>query len=292
MNKEQKAAAVEEIAAGLSGAEAIFAIDYRGISVPQAKELRIKLTEADATFTVVKNRLAKRAVEQTGTEGLEALLQGPTALTLIKGDPVIAAKAISTFAREHNVLVFKGGIMDGEPLEPDQFVAIARLPGVEVLHGQLVGLIASPLTGLAAGLNNLISGLGRQLAQIAEQGLVTGEPPAAEEVPEEEAPPADEPAEDASGDEAGEPVEEGAQEEEAPAEEETEAEAPADEESSEEPAAEEETPAEETPAEGETSEEPDPGSDSEPEEAAEPESAEGSDPSGEASEEKETEEEN
>ncbi len=195
MNKEQKAAAVEEIAESLSGAEALFAVDYRGFSVPQAAELRIKLAEADAVFSVVKNRLAKRAAEQAGTEGLDDLLVGPTALTLIKGDPVTAAKAISTFGREHDVLTYKGGIMDGAALDPDSFQAIARLPGLEVLHGQLVGLTASPLTGLVAGMSNLISGLGRQLAQIAEQGLVSGEPPAAEveEAPAEEETPAEEP---------------------------------------------------------------------------------------------------
>ncbi len=215
MNKEEKAAAVEEIAEGLSGAEAIFAVDYRGISVPQAAELRGKLAEADAVFSVVKNRLAKRAAEQAGTEGLDDLLVGPTALTLIKGDPVTAAKAISTFSREHHILEYKGGIMDGAALDPDTFQAIARLPGLEVLHGQLVGTIASPLTGLAAGLNNLISGLGRQLAQIAEQGLVSGEEPAAEEAPAEEEAPAKEeaPAEEP----AAEAEEEGADAEEAPA---------------------------------------------------------------------------
>ena len=177
MNKEQKAQAVEEIASGLTEAEAIFAIDYRGISVPEAKELRVRLSEGDAAFKVVKNRLAKRAVEQTGTEGLDGLLEGPTALTLIKGDPVLAAKTIATFSREHDVLVFKGGIMDGAPLEADQFMAIARLPGLDVLRGQLVAMTASPLTGLVAGLANMISGLGRQLTQIADQGLVEGEAP-------------------------------------------------------------------------------------------------------------------
>jgi len=182
MNKEQKAAAIEEIALGLNEAEAIFAVDYRGISVPQAAELRAKLREADAAFSVVKNRLAKRATEQAGAQALDELLVGPTALTLIKGDPVIAAKAIFTFSREHDVLAYKGGIMDGAALDADGFQAIARLPALEILHGQLVGTVASPLTGLAAGMNNLISGLGRQLAQIAEQGLVRDE-----ETPEEDA---------------------------------------------------------------------------------------------------------
>jgi large subunit ribosomal protein L10 len=190
MNRDQKTEQIKEIASGLSEAAAVFAVDYRGISVPQAAELRGKLGESDATFKVVKNRLAKLAIEQAGTEGLDGLLEGPTALTLIKGDPVVAAKTISNFSRDHNVLVFKGGLMDGEPLAPDQFLAIARLPGLDTLRGQLVGLTASPLTGLAAGLSNLISGLGRQLAQMADQGLVTGEAPepAVEEPPADEAP--------------------------------------------------------------------------------------------------------
>jgi large subunit ribosomal protein L10 len=195
VNKEEKAAVVDEMAERLSEAEAIFAVDYRGISVPGAAELRTNLREADAVFSVVKNRLAKRAAEKSGTEGLDDLLVGPTALTLIKGDPVTAAKAISNFAREHEILEYKGGIMDGAPLDPDGFKAIARLPALDVLHGQLVGMTASPLTGLVAGMNNLISGLGRQLAQMAEQGLVSGEEPAVQEAPaEEEAPPEEGPA--------------------------------------------------------------------------------------------------
>ena len=83
---------------------------------------------------------------------------------------MVAAKAISTFARQHDVLEYKGGIMDGEPLDPDQFKAIARLPGLDVLHGQLVGVAASPLTGLTRGLASMISGLAVALGQIAEQG--------------------------------------------------------------------------------------------------------------------------
>ena len=181
MNRDEKAAAIAELTEGLKEADAIFAVDYRGISVTDAAELRGKLREADAVFKVVKNRLAKRATADAGAEEIDDLLVGPTALTLINGDAVIAAKAIADFAKQHDELEYKGGIMDGAALDPDGFKAIARLPGLDVLHGQLVGTIASPLTGLVAGMNNLISGLGRQLAQIADQGLVTGEPPAAEE---------------------------------------------------------------------------------------------------------------
>src|SRR5688572_5591560 len=202
MDRAQKSAVIDELAEDLGAAEAIFAVDYKGISVPQAAELRSKLRESDAEFKVVKNRLAKLAAEKAGTTKIDELLQGPIALTLIKGDAVVAAKTITTFTKEHEILEYRGGIMDGAPLDIDSFQAIARLPGRDVLHGQLVGLAASPLTGLVAGMSNLISGLGRQLAQIAEQGLVTGEAPepeapveepAPEEAPVEE-PPAEEPA--------------------------------------------------------------------------------------------------
>ena len=219
MNKEEKAAAVDEIAQRLGEAEAIFAVDYRGISVTEAAELRSSLREADATFRVVKNRLAKRAAEQAGTNELQDLLDGPIALTFVKGDAVIAAKAVATFARQHDVLEYRGGIMDGEPLDPEKFGAIARLPGLDVLHGQLVGVTASPLTGLTRGLAAMISGLAVGLGQIAENGLVGGgdEPAAAEAKAEE--PQAEETAEEPEAEEPAaeeEPEAEVKAEEEAP----------------------------------------------------------------------------
>jgi large subunit ribosomal protein L10 len=219
VNKEEKAAAVDEIAQRLGEAEAIFAVDYRGISVTEAAELRSSLREADATFRVVKNRLAKRAAEQAGTNELQDLLDGPIALTFVKGDAVIAAKAVATFARQHDVLEYRGGIMDGEPLDPEKFGAIARLPGLDVLHGQLVGVTASPLTGLTRGLAAMISGLAVGLGQIAEKGLVGGgdEPAAAEATAEE--PQAEETAEEPEAEEPAaeeEPEAEVKAEEEAP----------------------------------------------------------------------------
>ena len=187
MDKAQKEQVVEEITARLNEAEAIFAIDYRGISVPQAAELRGALREADASFNIVKNRLAKRAAEQAGRDGLDEMLEGPTALTYVKGDVVTAAKAISTFNREHEVLTYKGGFMDGEALDEDRFKSLARLPALDVMHGQLVGMTAAPLTGLVRGLGSLVSGLAVALGQIQEQGLVGGDAPAEEEAPAEEA---------------------------------------------------------------------------------------------------------
>jgi large subunit ribosomal protein L10 len=217
MNKEQKTAVVDELSAELKGADAIFAVDYRGISVPQAAELRDGLREADARFRVVKNRLTLLAAEAAGTDGIKDHLTGPTALTLVSGDVALAAKTIRRLGDEWELLEFKGGIMEGEPLDPDSFVAIARLPGREQLNAQFAGVVASPLTGLVRGLGSMVQGLAGQLQQIADQGLVAGEAPPAEEAPAAEAgepdpPPTDSPEEEPSqerapeDEDAGEPV--------------------------------------------------------------------------------------
>jgi large subunit ribosomal protein L10 len=176
MNRDEKAAVVKEISTSLKDAGSVFAFDYRGISVAEGAELRTQLREADTTFKVVKNRLAKRALSETDSE-LEELLSGPTAIAFVNGDPVVAAKALATFAREHGVPTYKGGLMDGDPLDAESFSAIALLPAIDVLYGQLVSMVASPVTSLARGLSQLIGGLAQQLNQIAEQGLVTGTPP-------------------------------------------------------------------------------------------------------------------
>lgn len=177
MNRDQKAATIDDIATQLGESSAVLAVDYRGLSVTDAAQLRVRLREADATLRVVKNSLTELAAEKAGMEELKALLEGPTALTFIRGDAALAAKALAEFARATQVVSFKGGFMDGEALAVEQIQAIARLPARDVLHGQLVGMIASPLTGLVRTLGALIQGLALQLGQIAEQGLVTGTAP-------------------------------------------------------------------------------------------------------------------
>ena len=175
MDREQKTAVVEELATELKDATAIFAVDYRGISVPQAAELRAGLRDADTRFRIVKNRLTLRAADTAGTDELKEHLSGPTALALVKGDAALAAKTLRRLGTEWELLSYKGGLMDGEVLDPDTFTAIARLPGREALNAQLAGVVASPITGLVRGLGSMIQGLALQLGQIAEQGLVSGE---------------------------------------------------------------------------------------------------------------------
>src|SRR4051794_35604563 len=196
MDREQKTAVVEELASELKDATAIFAVDYRGISVPQAAELREGLRDAGTRFRIVKNRLTLRAADEAGTDGLKDHLSGPTALALVKGDAALAAKTLNRLGSEWELLDYKGGLMDGEALDPESFVAIAKLPGREALNAQLAGVVASPLTGLVRGLGSMIQGLALQLGQIAEQGLVSGEAPPAEEEAPAEQPAAEEPAPD------------------------------------------------------------------------------------------------
>lgn len=222
MNREQKGAVIAEIAADIESAQAIFAVDYRGISVPQAAELRAKLREADATFKVVKNSLTERAADEVGQPELKTLLIGPTALTFVRGDAAMAAKAIADYARATQLLPFKGGSMGEETLEAAQIVAISRLPSREVLYGQLVGVVASPVSGLVRTLAALVGGLAVALGQVREKKesgeVPAGEPPAAaapegpadeaapEAVSEEAAPEAsaEEPAAEASTESAAE----------------------------------------------------------------------------------------
>lgn len=212
MNREQKAAAVAEIAGQIKESDAVFAVDYRGISVTQAATVRAQLRDADATFRIVKNSLTERAADDAGMEQLKELLTGPTALMFVRGDAASAAKAIATFNKETSLLQFKGGVMNGEALAIDQIQAIAKLPSREVLYGQLVGIVAAPLTGLARGLGGLLGGLAVALGQLAEKKASgeapAGEAPAAEapaaeaeaaadEAPEAETPPEDAPAAEA-----------------------------------------------------------------------------------------------
>src|ERR1019366_3535966 len=183
MNRDQKAVAIEEIATHIQESEAVFAVDYRGITVAQVAELRTKLREGDATFKVVKNSLTERAADQAGATVLKDFLAGPTALTFVRRDIAAAAKAIADYARTTQLLPFKGGLMGAHPLDVEQIRSLSRLPSREVLYGQLVGMVASPVSGLVRTLGALVGGLAVALGQVNEKKqsgeIPAGEPPAA-----------------------------------------------------------------------------------------------------------------
>jgi large subunit ribosomal protein L10 len=194
MNREQKSAAIAEIAEQIDQSGAVFAVDYRGISVSQVAELRGRLREADASFKVVKNSLTERAADQVGAETLKEYLTGPTALTFVRGDVALAAKAVADYGRSTQLLPFKGGLMEGAPIDVEQIRALSRLPARDVLYGQLVGIVASPVSGLVRSLNALLGGLAVALGQVREKKesgeIPAGEAPAAQSEAEAESAPA------------------------------------------------------------------------------------------------------
>jgi large subunit ribosomal protein L10 len=179
MNRDQKAAVIEQIAADIAASQAVFAVDYRGITVAQAEALRARLRACDATFRVVKNSLTERAADQVGAESLKDFLAGPTALTFVRGDVATAAKTVADYARTTQLLPFKGGLMGADTLDVEQIRTLSRLPSREVLYGQLVGVVASPIGGLVRSLGGLLGGLAVALGQVREK-KESGELPAAE----------------------------------------------------------------------------------------------------------------
>jgi large subunit ribosomal protein L10 len=231
MHRSEKERLVAELTDRLKSTETLIVADYRGLSVPEIDELRGKLLEHGARFSVVKNTLTKRAAEAAGVDALLALLEGPTAIAFLEsdGDPVATAKALDDAARTE-VLVIKGGILDGAEIAADDVKRLAKLPPADTLRAQLVGALAGSLTtvvGLfAAPMRDLVGVIDARIRQLEEQGEVV---PEAEEQKAEAEPAAEEA-----------PAEEPAAEE--PAAEEAEPEARAEEPAAEEPAAEEAEP--------------------------------------------------
>jgi large subunit ribosomal protein L10 len=193
MKREQKEQVVEELTARLQAAETLLVADYRGLTMPQIDDLRTRLLESGARFTVVKNTLTRRAAEAAGTEALLTLLDGPSAIAFLEadGDMVAAAKALADAARETHVLEIRGGIMEGRPLTAAEVESLATLPPTDVLRGQVLGAIVAPLTALAGLLNaplqNLVGLIDARIEQLGgEEPAQTEEEPAVEEEPAEE----------------------------------------------------------------------------------------------------------
>src|SRR3989440_12603928 len=206
MRRDQKEQVVEELTARLKAAETLLVADYRGLTMPQIDELRTRLLESGARFTVVKNTLTRRAAESAGTEGLLALLDGPSAIAFLDadGDMLAAAKALADAARETNVLEIRGGIMQGRAVTAEEVETLAKLPPEDVLRGQVLRASVAPLTALAgllhAPLQNLVGLVDARIEQLGGEETEQTPEPEAEAAPKPE--PAEEPqAEGAPGQE-------------------------------------------------------------------------------------------
>ena len=179
MAKPEKVAAVAEIAEQFKGSTAAVVTEYRGLSVGALTELRRALG-ADATYSVAKNTLVKRAAAEAGVEGLDDLFVGPTAIAFIAGEPVDAAKALKTFAKDHKALVIKGGYMDGAPLSVSEVERIADLESREVLLAKLAGAMKGNLAKAAGLFNAPASQVARLAAALQEKKQAEGGDAAAE----------------------------------------------------------------------------------------------------------------
>jgi large subunit ribosomal protein L10 len=155
MQKEDKARVVADLTERLKSADTLIVADYRGLTMPQIDDLRGKLLEHGARFTVVKNTLTRRAAQDAGAEALLALLEGPSAIAFIEadGDMVAVAKALADSARDTRVLAIRGGILAGKEISADDVEELAKLPPLDVLRGQVIGAIIAPLNQLLALVN-------------------------------------------------------------------------------------------------------------------------------------------
>lgn len=157
---------VQNLRAELSGMTTAVLTEYRGLTVAQLGELRKKLRAVSAEYRVVKNRLARRAMEGSPFDGLAPHLKGPTGLVLSEQDPVTLAKTLQAFARSNALLQVKMGLVEGRLVQPAELRAMADLPSREVLLGQAVGALGAPLASLVGALEGMLRSLVSLLEQI------------------------------------------------------------------------------------------------------------------------------
>jgi large subunit ribosomal protein L10 len=255
MLKSDKEKIVAELVERLKSTDTLFVTDYRGLSVTEIDDLRTKLIEAGARFSVVKNTLTRRAAQEAGNEALLAMLDGPTAIAFIEaeGDMVAVAKALADSARTTKILAIRGGLLDGSPIGEEEVKNLATLPPLDVLRGQVLGAITAPLmtvVGLiSAPVRDLLGLIDARIEQLQAQGdtsadAVASEPAVETRVEEESADAEPATAEAAAGqpsaEEAAEPVAAEATEEEPVTDESADAEPAATHEAATEPPSEEE----------------------------------------------------
>jgi len=168
MPSKAKYEAVDLIKTDLSGADAVWIVDYRGLTVQEAEELRINIRAQGAIMKVYKNSLTELALASLELPPLGAILEGPSAFVFVVGDPVASAKALKDYARTNPKLEFKGGLLNGQMVTADQVQAIADLPSREELLAKLLGTMKNPLSGVVQVLNGPMSAFARVLGAISE----------------------------------------------------------------------------------------------------------------------------
>jgi large subunit ribosomal protein L10 len=209
MLRSDKERVVDQLAERLRSTETLMVADYRGLTMPEIDELRSRLLEAGARFTVVKNTLTKLAAEQAGATDVLQLIEGPTAIAFLEaeGDPVAVAKVLNETARAHDVLVIRGGVLEGTVVGDAEIKQLATLPPADVLRAQLAGAFFAPLTTVVglftAPLRDLVGVIDARIRQLEEQDEAAPQEEQQEE-PQDE-PQAEAPAEEATEEQSEEP---------------------------------------------------------------------------------------
>jgi large subunit ribosomal protein L10 len=182
MPKAEKLERVGELRKRIEGSDALLLTEYRGLTVSDITELRRSLAEGGTRFAVVKNTLMQRAAVGASIDELESLLDGPTAVAFVTGDPVAAAKKVVEAAKKFPALILKGGYMDGRMLSADEAKALADLESREVMLSKVAGLLKSEMSRAAAA---FVSAQSKFLSLLeAYREKVPGETPATEDAPE------------------------------------------------------------------------------------------------------------
>ena len=174
MQRMEKREAATSLAALLKSQTAVFSFDYRGLSVAEVTDLRRRVREAGGRYRVVKNSTAKWAFEEAGISGMDDQLVGMTGLAWCDEDPVALAKALHEGTGEFGAFQYKGGVVSDRSVDPEQFEALAKLPGQDVLRSQLAAVIAAPIRNLM----NVLEGVPRKLVLVikaAEQKAAEAE---------------------------------------------------------------------------------------------------------------------
>jgi large subunit ribosomal protein L10 len=168
MPSQAKYDAVEKIKADLSAADAVWVVDYRGLTVKEAEELRINIRAVGAGLKIYKNSLTELALTALEMPSLGEMLEGPSGFVFVAGDPVASAKVLKTYAKANSKLEFKGGLLNNQILTASQVMAIADLPSREELIAKLLGTIQNPMSGVVRVLNGPMSAFARVLGAISD----------------------------------------------------------------------------------------------------------------------------